>query len=237
MVAEKQQSVAVSTADRHELLTATRYKSYRGGGHEMNIVLFSVIGLFAALALASLSCARSYYERGKLRGMREAVRELQVGMSRPLGTNLSQEVHQALKAYQHCLDRAQRQNTSGSILIHSQLWVLGSALAEECWSNGHGAGVRRKAPERGKIRVDLTVSELLQLGGLANVGFQHLMPNARIIDVRRFTGSDDAMEASRSISKIEAMIPKRFRPDLILQVESRKSLIEDWWSPLYKATA
>lgn len=213
------------------------YNSHVAGAIQMSTVLFSMIGLFATLALASLSCGRSYYQRGKITGMREAVRELQIGMTRPLGTKPSPEIDQALKAYHQALDRAQRKKAFDSSPIHSELWVLGSALAEECWLNGHGAGVRRKAPEKGKIRVDLTLSELLHLGGLANIGFQHMMPNARIIDIRRFTGSDDALEASRSISKIEATIPNRFRPDLILQVESRESLIEDWWSPRLKATA
>jgi hypothetical protein len=203
----------------------------------MDIVLISMIGLFAVFALASLSCARSYYERGKLTGMREAVRELQVGMSRQLGNEISPEIHQALKSFHQCLDRHPTRKASDLKPIHSQLWVLGSALAEECWLKGHGVGVRRKAPEEGRIRVDLSVSELLQLGGLANVGFQHMMPNVRLIDVRRFTGSDDALDASRSISKIEATIPRKYRPDLLLQVESRERLIEAWWKPVQKATA
>jgi hypothetical protein len=49
------------------------------------------------------------------------------------------------------------------------------------------------------------------LSGLANVGFQHMMPNMRIIDVRRFSGRDDALDASQSISKVEAAIPEKFR--------------------------
>jgi hypothetical protein len=54
----------------------------------------------------------------------------------------------------------------------------------------------------------------------------------RLIDARRFAGSDDALEASRSITKVEAAIPKKYRPDLILQVTNRESLIEDWWQPI-----
>jgi hypothetical protein len=106
---------------------------------------------------------------------------------------------------------------------------VGAALAEESWLKGHGAGVRRKAPEAGKLRIDLSAAELLQIGSLANLGFQYMMPNMRLIDAPRFSGNDDALEASRSISKIEAAIPKMHRPDLILQVTSREILIEDWW--------
>jgi hypothetical protein len=65
-----------------------------------------------------------------------------------------------------------------------------------------------------------------------------MMPNMRLIEARRFTGKDDAQDASLSISRIEAAIPKKYRPDLILQVQSRESLIEDWWQPITrKATA
>lgn len=74
---------------------------------------------------------------------------------------------------------------------------------------GHGAGVRRKAPAEGKIRIDLSAAELLQLGGLANLVFQRMMPNMRLIEVRRFTGKDGALDASLSISRIEAAIPKK----------------------------
>jgi hypothetical protein len=81
-------------------------------------------------------------------------------------------------------------------------------LAEDCWLKRHSAGVRRKAPAEGKIQIDLSAAELLQLGALANLGFQYMMPNMRLIDARRFTGSNDALEASRSISKVENGGPK-----------------------------
>jgi hypothetical protein len=64
------------------------------------------------------------------------------------------------------------------------------------------------------------------------LGFQYMMPNMRLIEVHRFAGKDDALEASLSISRLEAAIPKKIRPDLILQVQSRESLIEDWWLPI-----
>lgn len=168
--------------------------------------------------------------------MREAVRELQVGMSRQLGAETA-DVRDALANLHKCLDGHPAKRSDGTNPVHLQLWGLGAALAEECWLKGHGAGVRRKAPEEGRIRVDLSIPELLQLGGLANVGFQHMMPNARVIDIRRFTGDDDALEASRSISRIEASIPRRYRPDLLLQADSREHLIDAWWRPVQKSVA
>jgi hypothetical protein len=204
----------------------------------MDIVSSVMVVLFGAFALSAWSCARSYFDRGKIRGIEEAVRELQVGMSAELGTELAPDVQKALANLHTCLVRRPGRRVHGTDPIHSHLWRLGAALGEACWLKGHGAGIRRKTPAEGRFRVDLSLSELLQLGGLANLGFQHMMPNMRIIDMRRFTGEDDAVDASRSISKIEAAIPKKYRPDLVLQAESRECLIDDWWRPVtHKATA
>ena len=81
------------------------------------------------------------------------------------------------------------------------------------------------------------MTELLQLGGLANLGFQHMMPNMRIIETKRFLGKDDALEASRSVSRLEASIPEKYRPDLLVQVQSRDRLIEAWWKPVTRLLA
>jgi len=112
------------------------------------------------------------------------------------------------------------------------VWVLGAALGDACWVKGHAAGVRRKAPAEGKIRIDLPLLDLLQLGGLANLGFQHMMPNAKLLQIRRFVGEDDALEATRAITKIEGAIPREHRPDLLRQAASREQLIADWWRPV-----
>jgi hypothetical protein len=204
---------------------------------DVDVVLLGMAGLFGILVWSGFACARSYYERGRIAGMQEAVRELQIGMSRQLGAEPTAEIRHALARFHRCLDGSPAKRSEGDDPVHAQLWVLGAALAEECWLKGHGTGVRRRAPEEGRTRIDLTVAELLQLGGLANVGFQHMMPNARIIDIRRFTGSEDALEASRSISKIEASIPRQYRPDLLRQADSREHLIDSWWKPAQKATA
>jgi hypothetical protein len=102
-------------------------------------------------------------------------------------------------------------------------------LGEACWLKGHSAGIRRKTPAEGKIRVDLSAIELLQLGGLANLGFQHMMPNARLWDLQRFAGKDDASEAAQAVTRLEAAIPKEHRPDLLRRAEGRLKLIDDWW--------
>lgn len=204
----------------------------------MDIVLFILFGLLLTLAFSAWSSGRSYFQKGRIRGVEETVRELQVGMVSHLGRELTPDLENALANLRNRLDRYPPRRVKGTDPIHPDLWVLGAALAEECWLKGHGAGMRRKAPAEGKIRIDLSAAELLQLGGLANLGFQYMMPNMRLIEARRFAGKDDALDASRSISMVEAAIPKKYRPDLILQVQSRESLIEDWWQPIgQRATA
>lgn len=200
----------------------------------MDIVLSILVGLFLTLLFSVWSASRSYFQKGRIRGVEEAIRELQVGMASHIGTDPAPEVRNALANLRNRLDRRPPRHVKGTDPIHADLWVLGAAVAEECWLKGHGAGVQRKAPEAGKIRIDLSAAELLQVGSLANLGFQYMMPNMRIIDARRFSGSDDALEASRSIGKVEAAIPKKYRPDLVLQVASRESLVEDWWHPLVR---
>jgi hypothetical protein len=167
----------------------------------------------------------------------EAVRELKAGMVSQLGRGIGQDVQKALTNLERSLHGSPRRRAVGTDPIHASLWAVGSSLGEECWLNGHGAGVRRKAPAEGKIRVDLTVTEVLQLGGLANLGFQHMMPNMRIIETKRFSGKEDALEASRSVSQLEASIPKKYRPDLLLQAHSRDDLIEAWWKPVTRMFA
>jgi hypothetical protein len=114
---------------------------------------------------------------------------------------------------------------------HAPLWVLGDAMAEACWIKGHAAGVRRKAPAPGKVRVDFSLNELLQLSWLAQLGFQHMMPNYRGFEIHRFSGPDDAREGASAVGKIESAIPAKERPftDLSAQVKSRQKLIGDWW--------
>jgi hypothetical protein len=144
---------------------------------------------------------------------------------------LPEDLQKALSALDALLDRAPLTTKSATDPIHAQLWRLGRTLAEACWIKGHAAGVRRKAPAEGKVRVDLSAIDLLQLSGLASLGFQHMMPNARLLAMSRFTGRDDALEAARALSRLEAAIPKEHRPNLVRHAEGRMELINDWWMP------
>jgi hypothetical protein len=201
----------------------------------MEFFAWVFVGLFLSLAWSTLSMSRSFYQKGRIQGIRECVREIRRGTVAQLDCDdqkLPDDLRKAIATLEALLDRAPFHTKSNTDPIHAQLWTLGRALAEACWLKGHAAGIRRKAPVEGKIRVDLSAIELLQLGGLANLGFQHMMPNTRLFDLRRFTGRDDALEAARALSRLEAAIPKDHRPDLLRHAEGRMELIDDWWTPL-----
>lgn len=146
--------------------------------------------------------SRSFFEKGRIRGIGECVREIRKGAVVQLGFDdqkLPDDFRKAISTLEALLNRAPVTRKSATDPIHAQLWTLDRTLAEACWINGHSAGVRRKAPAEGRIRVDLSAVEILQLGGLANLGFQHMMRNARLFELRRFTGKDDAVEAARAV--------------------------------------
>lgn len=201
----------------------------------MDIVLWVVVALLLGLVWTTWSMSRSFFGRGRIRGIRECMAEIRKGTVVLLGSedkHLPDDLQQALTALETLLARPSRKTKAGTDPIHAQLWTVGRTLADACWVKGHAAGIRRKAPVEGKIRLDLSAIELLQLGGLANLGFQNMMPNARLFELRRFTGRDDAVEATRAVSRLEAAIPKENRPDLVRHADNRMQLIDSWWTPM-----
>ena len=203
----------------------------------MDFVLWALAGLLLSLVWTAWSCGRSYFKRGRIRGIEEAVRELQAGIETHLqGQSLPDDVRKTLAGLHAILD-AGRSGQQLRTTCHVYLRNLGAALGDACWLKGHAAGVRRKMPADGKIRLDLSVLEQLQLVRLANVGFQYMMPNVRLIESHRFLGEEDALNASRAISRIELAMPVEHRPDVIRQVESREAFIADWWRPAHLRTA
>jgi hypothetical protein len=195
--------------------------------------LFTLGGLLALLLFAAFSCARSYFQNGRLRGMEEAIRELSRGLNSHYGSEGSppQAVIAALEKVKAVADKSWKPSNILTRRYHAELWSLGDAIGEACWLKGHAAGIRRRAPVEGKIRVDLSLNELLQLSWLAHLGFQHMMPNYRDFETHRFSGEEDAKEGALAVSRIEAAIPAKDRPfgDLLIQVKRRQSLIGDWW--------
>lgn len=198
-------------------------------------ILLVLGGLVVTLMVVAWSCARSYFESGRRHGMEEAIREMARGVSSHCaleGGAIPPGLEKAMAAVK-AVSQARRFaiGTRSTDPYHAQLWILGDAIGEACWLKGHAAGIRRKAPAEGKIRVDLSVNELLQLGWLADLGFQHMMPNYRGFEIYRFSGEADAREGALAIGRIESAIPVKQRPiaDLSVQYNKRQKLICEWW--------
>jgi hypothetical protein len=198
-------------------------------------ILVVLGGLLVAFVAAGFSSAKSYFERGRLRGMEEATREIVRGMTSHYeleGQTIPERVAKALNGVKAV--SAKRWNGNGTDPYHAQLWIFGNAVGEACWLKGHAAGIRRKAPAEGKIRVDLSLNELLQLSWLAHLGFQNMMPNYRSFEIHRFSGAEDAQEGATAVGRIEAAIPAKKRPfaDLSVQFKIRQKLVRDWWQTI-----
>jgi hypothetical protein len=196
-------------------------------------ILIVLCGLLVALVAAGWSCAKSYFDKGRLQGMEEATREIARGVSAHYEFEgvVPERVATAVKAVKAVSGKRWKPGKIATDPYHAQLWILGDAIGEACWLKGHAAGIRRKAPAEGKIRVDLSLNEMLQLSWLAHLGFQHMMPNYRGFEIHRFSGAEDAQEGAIAVGKIESAIPAKQRPfaDLSVQLKSRQKLIRDWW--------
>ena len=202
------------------------------GGGAVDILLTLGV-LLVAFVVAGWSCARSYFEKGRLRGMEEATREIVRGVRShyELEAQIPECVEKALKQAKAVAGRGPKTSRGSTDPYHAQLWIVGDAIGDACWRRGQAAGIRRKAPAEGKIRVDFSLNELLQLSWLAHLGFQYMMPNYRGFEIHRFSGEEDVREGAIAIGKIEGAIPTKMRPftDLGVQLKNRQNLINDWW--------
>jgi hypothetical protein len=198
------------------------------------VVLLVVMGaLFTLLVGVSWSCARSYYEKGRLRGMQDAAREIIRGVASHCdleGSSVPDSVTNAIAALETISRRNLLPTTNDP--YEARFWVFGDAIADACWRKGHASGLKKREPAAGKLRIDLSPSDLLHLSWFAHLGFQHMMPNFRGFEIHRFSGADDAEEGSKAIGRLEAAIPAAQRPfdDLASQFDSRGKLIRDWWN-------
>jgi hypothetical protein len=197
------------------------------------VILIVVILLLILLFASAWSSARSYFAKGRLAGMEEATREIIRGISShyaATGQALPDHVIKAVEAV-----RTFPSGPSGekSILrYHARLWIFGDAVGAACWRKGYDACRLQMTPRIDKIRVELSMRELLHLTSLAHLGFKKMMPNDRGIEMHRFGNEDDAREGTCAIDRLEQAIPARQSPfdDPLAQSADRQQLIQNWWS-------
>src|SRR3984957_16461709 len=195
--------------------------------------ILAVLAVLQLLLLISAgSMLRSYFVRGRHRGMQEAATEIIRGVNSHFDVVEGQLPPSVSKALE-ILNAAPGNASHRKQLDHrrAQLWIFGDAVGSACRSKGYRPGKQTMGPREGRMFIELSLDELLELNWLAHLGFQHMMPNYRGFEIHRFSGEEDAWEGAKAVAKIEAVIPAKERPfsDLSVQVQGRQKLIRDWW--------
>ena len=199
-------------------------------------ILLVIVALLAAFLISVWSCAKSYFEKGRVSGLKEAARQIACGAQQHFATAGS-DVHSRIAAAASELNLIAYADANTA--YEPLLWAFGEAIGDACWRSGHVTAVREGATPAGKIRVELARGELRQVSWLAHLGFQHMMPNYRGFEIHRFGGAEDAREGARSVAVLECALPARERPfaDIRSQIDERDKLISNWWSTADRKSA
>ena len=157
-------------------------------------ILAVILVLLVTLLFTTWSAARSYFLKGRLAGMEEATREIIRGIGSHYISAGEAPPEQVTKAIDAIGSFARGAGCEKSILrFQARLWIFGDAVGAACWRKGYEARKLQMTPAADKIRIDLSIGELLHLTSLAHLGFRKMMPNDRGIEMQRFDGEDHAL--------------------------------------------
>jgi hypothetical protein len=190
-------------------------------------ILAVVAVLLMLFFAASWSSARSYFAKGRLAGMEEAMGEVIRGI-RAHYENAGQAPEAVGKAIEAITSFVHGPSAEKDILrYHARLWTFGDAAGSACWRKGFESCRQQMSPHPERIRLDLRRDDLVHLASLAHLGFKKMMPNDRGIEMLRFTGEDQAVAVARVIERLEHAIPAPHRP--AGHASTRQSMIAHWW--------
>jgi hypothetical protein len=196
-------------------------------------ILVVIIVLLVLLLSSTWSAARSYFAKGRLAGMEEATLEIIRGISshyEKAGEAPAEHVTAAIEAVQSFARGASCEKSIQR--YQARLWIFGDAVGAACWRKGYDSCKLQMTPADDKIRVALSIGELLHLTSLAHLGFKKMMPNDRGIEMHRFGGEEHAREGTYAVEKLEQAIPPKHSPfdDPLAQCANRQELIQNWWA-------
>jgi hypothetical protein len=198
-------------------------------------ILAVIIVLLLLLFAAAWSSARSYFAKGRLAGMEEAMIEIIRGIRSHYEVAGQAAPDQVARAIAAINKFAHGRSCEKDILrYHARLWTFGDAVGSACWRRGFETSRREMSPQRGRIRLDVPLLDLVHLAALADLGFRKMMPNDRGIETRRFDGEAHALEVTRAVERLEHAIPPAMRPSG--HASTRQALIRHWW-PLERKIA
>jgi len=198
-------------------------------------VLAVIVVLLILLLASTWSSARSYFAKGRLAGMEEATLEIIRGIRSHYESAGQAPPEYVTKAVEAVKSFARGASYEKSIYrYHARLWIFGDAVGAACWRRGYDICKLQMTPGEDKIRVELSMSELLHLTSLAHLGFKKMMPNDRGIEMHRFDGEEHALKGTRAVERLERAIPEKHRPSD--HSANRQALIRLWW-PLERKSA
>jgi hypothetical protein len=199
------------------------------------VILAVIIVLLILLLASAWSSARSYFAKGRLAGMEEATLEIIRGISSHYESAGQAPPDYVTKAIEAVKSSARGACYEKSILrYHARLWIFGDAVGAACWRRGYDTCKLQMTPTDDKIRIALSIGELLHLASLAHLGFKKMMPNDRGIEMHRFGGEEQALEGTDAVERLELAIPQEHRP--FDHSANRQALIRNWW-PLERKSA
>jgi hypothetical protein len=205
-----------------------------------------LVMIFAVVAAVAFVADRAVFTRGRLSGIREAVDEMMRGAAYHYqdDNQTSEPILNALKDIKARLSKKRPTRITGEA-VSTALGELGRALGDVVFGKGFEAGrdaqARLEAPINGKVRIDLSISELMQIRWLAHFGFEHTMwntwdpegtkprPHADVV----FKNRTDAQRATEAIDLLEHRIPKERRDSggpYALALNRQQMIRERWHS-------
>ena len=203
-----------------------------------------LIMIFAVVAAVAFVADRAVFTRGRLSGIREAVDEVMRGAADHYqnANETSEPILNALNDIKARLSKKRATGITGDT-VSAGLSELGRAMGEVVFGKGFEAGrdaqARLEAPINGRVRVDLSINELMQIRWLAHFGFEHTMWNTWDPDGAKprphvdvvFKNRTDAQRATEAIDLLEHRIPKERRDsgEPYALALNRQQMIRERW--------
>jgi hypothetical protein len=167
--------------------------------------LVELATLVAVLGVAAMLAVNAIYARGRLRGAKEAMRELACGVASSYQTHGSpapEAVKRNLDAMQQEVARARGEAKKAGTIVRALRSLgreMGTAARQTGYECGHKDGV---TPLNNEIRIDLSLRDLLTIRWLAHAGFRLMMRN-EAGDKFSFLDETDAQESNFALDRLE----------------------------------
>ena len=148
-------------------------------------VLAIIVVLLILLLASTWSSARSYFAKGRLAGMEEATLEIIRGIRSHYESAGQAPPEYVTKAVEAVKSFARGASYEKSIYrYHARLWIFGDVVGAACWRRGYDICKLQMTPGEDKIRVELSMSELLHLTSLAHLGFKKMLTREGLVGER-----------------------------------------------------